>query len=317
MKLLALFTIVASFTFGSFFSIKAQKSTDENLDGILDKVDGQVDLYIQTFRDLSSVQTKHTEVFNRSGKLVRQRTLVSDMIVVGSRSSEPAEGNGLQEFFVVRSVNGKPVKGADKRSLEFFLKLEREQDRQKVSERLQKESLRYDRDIKVYGSTLGQTVVLSAKFRSNFDFSMHADQETFPNDVIVIRYTQTSRHPDLAFDIQAPASLEIKDVFFRGEIWVDRRSFQIVHILNEVFFTTPQFHESFVVIRQQNEYVSSDLGISVPKKIVLETFTPNTGSRRQISKSDGKITVESTLSGRLTMTYSEFRKFDISVQSEQ
>lgn len=291
------------------------RMSDIELQQFLDSADQQVTVYSTVFRNLYADQTKTTDVFDRTGKLEKRRIIVSDLIIYESQSG--GKKGDLREFHNVREVDGKPVKNRDKRAINLFNRLKQADSIDKELERIRKESLRYDREVSVYGFALGQTAVLSPQVRSAFKFIESRREKIGERLAIVIGFQQISAHPSFDFKINSPDQLEAKNPFYRGEIWIDKESKAIKRYWKEITIESPRFTEPFVIIRQEAEYQPSEFGIALPVKIVFESYNLKVTKKDVRLMRTQRMKPEVYRSKRLLLEFKAFRKFDVTVESDK
>ena len=61
--------------------------------------------YVGLFKDLTAVETKTTELIDKSGKVDKQRKVISDFLVDAS----PIKSTIVNEYRITREVDGKAV----------------------------------------------------------------------------------------------------------------------------------------------------------------------------------------------------------------
>lgn len=95
---------------------QGQASTD--LDELLRQADARPQEYVDAFRNLTSVETRVTELFDTNGRPTKRRTVVSDFLVYQS------ELNGeVSEYRVAREVDGRTVGNPAEDGLRMFKRL--------------------------------------------------------------------------------------------------------------------------------------------------------------------------------------------------
>ena len=83
---------------------------------VLSRAAEQRKVYVNEFRNLLTEEKKTFTIFDKKGDAKKTRSVVSTFIVFQYSSAE----DGIAEFRNVLSVDGKPVKDADKRAQDFF-----------------------------------------------------------------------------------------------------------------------------------------------------------------------------------------------------
>lgn len=95
---------------------QGQASTD--LDELLRQADARRQEYVDSFRNLTSLETRVTELFDTNGRPTKRRTVVSDFLVSQS------ELNGeVSEYRVAREVDGRTVGNPGEDGLRLFKRL--------------------------------------------------------------------------------------------------------------------------------------------------------------------------------------------------
>lgn len=78
--------------------------SQNDVEDILRQAEARREQYVDTFKDLTTVETRLTEIFDKDGRLAKQQTVVSDFLVYRSPL-----GNDAVEFRVAREVDGRAV----------------------------------------------------------------------------------------------------------------------------------------------------------------------------------------------------------------
>lgn len=291
------------------------RMSDDELHKFLDSADEQATVYTNVFKNLYADQTKTTEVFDRSGKLEKRRIVLSDLIIYEAQSGT-SKGD-LREYHNVREVDGKRVKNRDRRAINLFSRLKSADSIEEELEKIKKESLRYDREISVYGLVLAQSIALSRQVRQSFKFAELRTEKVGEEVAVVIGFQQTSEHSSIDMKIKSPDQLETSNPYFRGELWIDLKTKSIRRFWQEVTLESPRFNEPFVVIRQEAEYRPSEFGIPLPTRITYDAYNLNLTKKDFIAMRTEKIKPVVYLNRRLLIEYKMFRKFDVSVAADR
>lgn len=245
----------------------------------------------------------------------KRRVVLSDLIIYETQAG--TKKGDLREYHNVREVDGKPVKNRDRRAINLFSRLKAADSIEEELERIKKESLRYDREISVYGLALGQAVVLSPQVRNSFKFVESRTEKIGDDIAIVIGFQQISAHPSIDFKIKSPDQLEASNPYFRGELWIDLKTKSVRRYWQEVTIESPRFTAPFAVLRQEAEYHPSVFGIPLPVKIIYEAYNLNLSKNDFVVMRTAKIKPAVYLSKRLLMEYRSFRKFDVTVETNE
>lgn len=267
--------------------------------------------YSEIFKNLSAEETKTIEVSDKNGNLEKRKTILSDLIIFvpETKSSE------VKEFHNVREVDGKVIKNKDERAQKLFERLEKTDSIEKELDKIQKESLRFDKEISFYGFTLNQGFPLASNLVSSFKFEESGREIIDGNEVSVIKYQQISDNPAINFKITAPDYLEISKTFWRGTLWIDAKNQRLWRKSDEMTVESPKFVEPIVLLRQEYFYQPSNFNINLPSKIIFEHYHFVADKSAKLLLKNSKIDVKTRLAKRLTLEYKNFRKFDVNVKS--
>ena len=66
-------------------ALAAQSQASAGLDTVLQQAEAQRQAYVATFRNVTATETRVTELFDEQGRVDKQRTLVSNLLVYQSR----------------------------------------------------------------------------------------------------------------------------------------------------------------------------------------------------------------------------------------
>ena len=288
-----------------------------DLDSILKKADAETQRYREEFKNLLSEETKIFEIFSKDGELKKRTTVESNFIIYRS-AKDP---NLSTEYRNVFKVDGKPVGDSEKRTTELFEKIARADSVHQELARIQRESSRYDKTLVIDDLTLLQTPILAEYSRPYFNFRLAGRETAVGVEVLVVEYKQTKPSPyilidentadmnklTLGFHLDLPDWLNKSNVFLRGRLWIDAKTFQIWHEQRELAARTENGSDEIVLLRSEFDYHPSDFGILVPKKIVFTYFAIRT---------KGPL-VRTVLDTKATFEYSKFSKSDVEVESNK
>ena len=300
-------------------SMSAQETAQDsapNLETILSESQKQTEFYKQTFKDLLAVETKNFEVFDKNGEVEEETSVKSDFLVYQSGR----DAKITTELRNVTEVDGKPVPNSQKRSNDFLAELGKEKTLESELKKIQKEGAKYDKTIEVYGYTLNEGVVLAPNLRPFFEFKLSGTENYQGADVFLISYQQTKKSPyslvnekeknnnaaneaSLFFDIDIPNALKKTDVFLRGKIWIDAKTFQIRREEQELVVQTA---EPLTALTTSFDYQTSDYGILVPKAIVVTFY--------ELKKQKGGEKFAAQKNTIVSFDYSKFRQTNVEVQ---
>lgn len=293
------------FTFGAGFS------PAQDLETILKNADAQTVVYVEGFKDLISKETKTFESYKQNGDLNKRNVIESNFLVYQSKS----DASVVSEFRNVTKVDGKPVSEKNRTPDEFFSQIQKTGSLEKELEKIQKESLRFDKTLEIYGLTLLQAPVLSANFRPFFEFSLMGNETVGGREVYVVSYKQTRKSPyvlinekaksnelSLSFDLDLPGSIRKSDVFLSGKLWIDAENFQL---RREERNLSAKGENPVLLMKTDFEYQPSEYGFLVPQKISLVRFNAK-NYRKNPSAAVKDIQV--------SLDYSAFTKTNVEVE---
>ena len=289
-------------------------SPTPTLPEILDKADGQTRIYLETFKNLLSEETKTFEIYDKRGEVKKRRSVVSTFIVYPLSKDE----NQITEFRSVISVDGKALEKTDQRAQEFFEQIVKVESSKKELERLQKESSRYDQDIYISGLTLFQSIALSRDLRSLFEFNIESTEQIDGSEVFLVAYRQTKQSPYITinseaerdggkltqnFDVEIDKKVDLNERM-RGKLWIDADTFQIRREQREMTIQPEGFTSPLIVVEDNFEFQNSDFGILTPKKV--------THLQNRVKIKD-KTAIKEI---KVVFDYEKFTKPDVEVQGE-
>jgi hypothetical protein len=295
-------------------TLPAPASTPASLETILAEAEKQALFYQETFKNLLADEKKTFERFNKNGE-VRQQTVVESILLI---YQSPKDQNVSTELRNVLRVDGKNLPDSQRRSDLLFAELQKTSTVEKELEKIQNESLRYDKTLEINGLTVSEALVLSEKLRPFFDFTPAGTENFEGREVYVVNYRQTRKSPYISADAKRqtadalsfnltgfdiPKNLRNSDVLMRGKLWIDAQTFQIWREEREVTVGAPN---PVVLLATTLEYQPSEYEILVPKRISL---TAN--ELRRNSKANQYTAVNDT---RVTFDYSKFRKTETDVK---
>lgn len=284
-----------------------------NPEMIVKRAAEQTIVYEEEFKNLLAKETKTVERFDKNGT-AKDRTIVeSNFIVYQSLRDKKV----ISEFRNIIKVDDKIVANSEKTPDEFFLQIQKTGSVEKELEKVQKESSRYDKNLEIQGLTLLQAPILSDNLRPYFDFQLVGTETIQGNEVFIISYRQTKKSPyisinekntktnelSLNFGLDVPGSLKKSDVFLRGRLWIDQKTFQLWREEREL---TAQTENPVVILKTDFEYQPSDYGILVPKQIVLSQFDVKNGKQKN--------TYTSAKNTQVNFDYSRFTKANVEVK---
>jgi len=284
-----------------------------DLNTILTEATKQIDVYRETFKDLLATETKTFEDYNKSGDLRDAKVIESNFLVYQSAK----DSKSTAELRNVTKVDDELVPESQSRADQFLAELAKTSTTEKELEKVEKEGLRYDKTLRIYGFTINQGIVLSENLRPVFEFKLLGTENYQGNEVYVVSYQQTRKSQYITvnekaseskggtadFDADIPGALKKSDKFLRGKLWFDKNTFQLWREVRQLTVKTST--DPLVVIESIFEYAPSEFGILVPKKIsLLENEVKKAG------KGEDYTAVKNMM---VNFEYSKFRKTNVEV----
>lgn len=275
--------------------------TPSELERLLNEALIRASEYTTSFRELTAEEKQSVELYDAEGRLIRRREIVSDFVVYQSRFDKGVTA----EYRNVREVDKVEVPGRDERVLKLFKKLANTINVNQEMELISDETSRYDLNYSVQGYTLKQGLPLQKEVRPAFNFDYAGSEEIDGEEAFVVKYTQREPSELLKVDLRIPSLPKNREIFYRGQLWLDTRTAQIRREEREIVIKLPNVKEPLVLIRQEFFYAPSQFGILIPKRITLVTL----GS----VKLDGDRVAATTIGGRMTYEYSPFSRFQVTI----
>jgi hypothetical protein len=312
--LIVIFILSAAvFVFAQDAPVVSPSPASINLDTILNEAARQSVRYRETFRDLLATEIKTFERFENDGDLKNRTKIESNFFVYQSSKY----GKTSSELRNVVKVDDKPVPDSQARADRFLGELQKAKTVAKELEKIQDESLRYDKSFAIYGLTLFEAIALAENMRPYFDFNLLGTENYMGREVYVVAYRQMKKSPFITinekksdaaalradFDVSLPGSLKKTDKILRGKLWIDAQTFQLAREEREIAVLT-----SVPLVAQKTvfEYEPSEFEIFVPKKIVFTEYA--------VKKGADKNTFSTVKNAQITFDYSKFKKTDVEIQ---
>jgi hypothetical protein len=203
----------------------------------------------------------------------------------------------------VRSVDGVPLAKREERLVNLFGRLAKADSVKKELDRISRESRRYDLQASLYNQTLDQGLPLAEDVRGSFRFTPAGRERVNGRDVVVLQYQQAAQSPHLPFKMSLPPALKGAEPLFRGRLWVDAETAQLWREEREWTLRLPSLGRPLIFMRFEFDYAGSRFGILTPQRIVVSTYSRGRTGADKLP--------ELLLGGKVTFTYSDFRRFDV------
>jgi hypothetical protein len=247
---------------------------------------------VETFKDLTAVETKVTEIIDKDGKIDKRRVVVSDFLVYESQIKPGA----VLEYRITRTVDGKLVGKDGKQAIELFEKLAKAKTLEQEGRRLTEENLKYTLNYYRWGVTLDPVPQFQ---NSAVAFELAGRERIGDRDTIVLKYRRkdfrAGEFRGLARNFKDPRTGN------RGRVWLDPLDFRIWRWENESTITDRDITTEAVLGRDEVEYIPSTFSPNVPTRIVTSFFDKAKGNTIR-------------LAGRITFTYPEFKRFNVATE---
>jgi hypothetical protein len=251
---------------------------------------------------------------------LKKRTVIESNFIIYQSARDESVSTEYRNVF---KVDGKSVGDSEKRTTELFEKIGKSDSVEQELVRIQKESLRYDKNLDITGLTTYQTPILAEYSRPFFNFKLLGRENSGDGDVFLVEYQQTRRSPyilldeisrdrsklTLGFNFDLPDSINKSNVLLRGKIWIDANTFQLRREERELTLQTENSAKPLVLLRTDFEYQPSDFKILVPKKIALTYYA--------LKIKDKGRDISTALNTRATFEYSKFSRSDVEIESNE
>jgi hypothetical protein len=281
--------------------LAAQSQAPAGLDTVLQQAEEQRAAYVAAFRNVTATETRVTEVFDDRGRVEKQRTLVSNFLVYQSRF-DPAV---LSEYRIPLTVDGKPTGKPEQDAIKLFGRLARARSTAEELEVLKEQNVSHGLRVVVWGGTLQQLNAIRTDWRSRFEFSLQGAESLDGREVTILDFREkTPRRVEpralLLSQFAEPQEL------WRGRAWLDTPDHRLRRLVSEFVVSDKTLPEPGVVRRRVAEYANSAFDILAPRRVVSEFY-------RKTGKKNGPQSLR--LAVRVTNTYSDFKRFDVSTVS--
>ena len=282
-------------------ALAAQSPAPATLDAALQHAETQRAAYVATFRNVTATETRVTELFDDRGRLEKRRTLVSNFLVYQSRF-DPAV---LSEYRIPLTLDGKPTGKPEQDAIKLFGRLARARSTAEELEVLKEQNVSHGLRVVAWGMTLQPFNVVRTDRRGGFEFSLQGPESLDGREVTVLDYREkTPRRVEPRALLSHFAEPQI---LWRGRAWLDASDHRLRRWINEAVVSDKTLPEPGVVGRTECRYTDSAFGILVPRRLVWESY-------RKSGRKNGPQALR--LAVRLTNTYSDFKRFDVSTVSD-
>jgi uncharacterized protein YihD (DUF1040 family) len=254
--------------------------------------------YVDTFKDLTAVETKTTELFDKSGKIEKQRKVVSDLLIYKLQTNSAV----MDEFRVTREVDGKIVGQGERRAIELLTNLAKSKNFERERKQLRDENLKYTLKYYRWGITLQPVPAVIKEMQTAYRFSFGQSELINDREMLVLNYQSKGDSPLSSNLVMSFTNPRIGD---RGKIWLDAEDFRVWRWISEKTVVDKDITSPAVYMRDEIEYVPSVFGILVPKTVITTFFDKQDTDRLSVR-----------LTGKITYTYDAFKRYGVSADSE-
>ncbi|HEU0178858.1 MAG TPA: hypothetical protein VFV58_31730 [Blastocatellia bacterium] len=276
----------------------------EYLNKLLSVARQRAEEYNTLFRDLATEEKRTSILFKKSGAEAERKEVICEFVVYQSR----VDPNLGFEYRNVKSVDGKPVSGQEKRVMKLFDTLSKAETALKERELINNESFSHDKiGFSFYGTAIYQWRELMDYARDSVEIGYEGTEKIDEQETVVLNFQQTTRNERLEWT--PPLHYRWLEQRARGRLWLDARTAQIRRAERELRLIVPDAPNPVPLWKQTFYYSQSDLGILVPKRLIYDLFFD---FRRN---SDGN--VESFRTGRLISEFGTFQRFTVSSSEEE
>jgi hypothetical protein len=282
-------------------ALAAQSQAPAGLDTVLQQAEAQRAAYVATFRNVTATETRVTELFDEQGRVdKRQRSSRTSSCI--SPGSTPTV---LSEYRIPLTVDGKPTGKPEQAAMKLFGRLARARSTAEELEVLKEQNVSHGLGVVAWGMALYPLGVIRADLRDRFEFSLQGTASLDGREVTILDYREkTPRRVEpraLASQFAEPR------IVSNGRAWVDASDHRLRRRVGETVVSDTTLPEPGVVERSEGDYTNSAFGILVPRRLVWEEY-------RKSGSKNGPQALR--LAVRLTNTYSDFKRFDVSTVSD-
>ena len=293
-------TVLAVLSLATLHANQTSAPSPADLDQIVTRVLESNATYVQVFRSLVAEETKDIQQFDKSGRVNKQRRIVSDLLVYQPTRTAATPVEYAVEYRDVREVDGKPVKKRSERALDVITRAMRSESLTRELEVIDRENQRYDLNFRMNDATVNQGG-LKPQFRLDYLVDWVGREQVDGHEVVVLDYRSKTPKPQQDFLSHFGATA----VAVRGRLWADAATFQLRRDRFEVVALHPNMPEPLLIIRREATYGESRFGVLTPQRVVGEWFDRTGGTQQKPSL---------TRAGLITFTYGAFRRFEVATE---
>lgn len=300
-----LFAIVVLGSAPALAQAPAPASQSKEALAFLERAREGVQLYIDTFKDLTAEETTTVETFSLRGALQDKTTVVSTLVVYRAQQKPSV----FAEYRVAESVDGHGIKDREQRVIKVWERLAKAHSVEDELQRITDEGNRQHPYMKAEGFTLFQAPALRPECRSAFRLAETGAEQIAGRKTRVFGYVQTEPCALFTYQLGLPLWLEEGRKLHRGQLWLDADTAQLLREERDLFVelaSQPKVQVS--VMHWVFEYAPSPFGVLVPSAILMESYRYAGGVFNDIA--------DMRLSARVTRRYGPFSRFEVKVEQK-
>jgi hypothetical protein len=194
----------------------AQAALQEDLSRVMQEAVKQRQRYVESFKDLTAVETKTTEIVGKNGKVEDRRVVISDFLVYESR----LKAGVVNEYRITKIAVNRQSKAKSRQwscSRSFTKAKTLEQEGNRLRDENMKHTLRYYR----WGVTLQLAPQL--QFSAGYEYESGAAAPRWPRRYH-LKYKQKNQ---MAGEVQGLTRNFKDQTGNRGRLWLDPETFQV------------------------------------------------------------------------------------------
>ena len=271
-----------------------------DLDALIRQADARRQEYIDAFKDLIAVETRLTELFDKDGRVTKQRLVVSDFLVYRSAVRDGVVG----EYRVPREVDGKALRNPERDAIKTFSRLADAKTADEERERLKALVLKHVLKYATTGFTLHPLGIVAHDRRTDATFAIEGREAVGGRDGVVIAYEQQSWRSEPRGAFRHFTDPRIGN---RGRAWLDASNGRLLRWEHDILVRDRDITTPAPYLRTTVEYEPSAFGIWTPRRIVASFYD---------KARERKAPPVMRLDGRITYTYVEFKRFSVSTSTK-
>jgi len=157
----------------------------------------------------------------------------------------------------------------------------------------------------VSGMALYPLSVIRADLRDRFEFSLQGTASLDGREVTILDYREKT--PRRVEPRSLGSQFAEPRIVSNGRVWLDASDHRLRRRVGETVVSDTTLPGPGVVERSEGDYTDNAFGILVPRRLVWEQY-------RKSGRKNGPQALR--LAVRLTNTYSDFKRFDVSTVSD-